>query len=189
MMLRSFVWVFAVGPIIATAGCSDPVPVSAAVGLRVSVSNTPSCPLNTTIPPPSIGNPPPDSTSSSGAGKRVYSGEGGLTASCRVRDVGGGSFTVSGSMQAPGSYASFNVDGSVAGAAGPAAISLYTSLIGTTVTSPTDRPCTLSVVSTSNGPEVHPGSVWARFDCPTLVGAPNPICTASGEFVLENCEK
>jgi hypothetical protein len=159
------------------------------VGLRVSVSNTPSCPLNTTIPPPTIGNPPPDSTSSAGAGKRVYSGEGGLTASCTVRDEGGGNFYVTGSMQSPGTYASFNVDGRVTTTTGTATISLYTSLIGSTVTSPPDKPCTLTVVATSNGPEVHPGSIWARFDCPSLNGSPNPICTASGEFVLENCKK
>jgi hypothetical protein len=188
-MLRSFVWVFALGPILATAGCSDPVPASVAVGLRLNLSQTGTCPVMPGVST-NIGNPPPDSTNGAiGAGKRVYSGEGGLNASCRVHDAGGGNFTVSASMQAPGSHSSFNVDGSLMGTTGKAAVSLSTPAIGASVASPPDTPCSLTVIATSNGPEVHPGAIWASFVCTKLSGTPNPICAATGEFVLENCGK
>lgn len=188
-MLRSFIWVFAVGPILALAGCSDPVPASVAVGLRLTLSQTGTCPIMPGFST-NVGNPPPDSTDASvGPGKRVYSGEGGITASCKVRDAGAGSFGVSGSMQAPSSHITFNVEGNLAGGTGTAAISLATPALETSVSSPPSMPCTLTVVQTSNGPAVQAGQVWSRFNCQTLVGNPNPICAASGEFIFENCAK
>jgi hypothetical protein len=38
--------------------------------------------------------------------------------------------------------------------------------------------------------QVAPGNVWARFDCPAVTSPnmPGATCTATGEFVFENCE-
>ena len=33
------------------------------------------------------------------------------------------------------------------------------------------------------------GSMWASFACPSVEAPPSEYCTASGFFVLENCEQ
>ena len=190
-MLRSFAWVLAVGPILAVGGCSDPVPTAVAVGLNLTLSQTGTCPIMPGFSA-NIGNPPPDSTNAAvGPGKRVYSGEGGLKASCGVS--GGGTFKVNGSIQSPASHITFNVDGSVTNPTGQGTISLATPALEAAVSSPPTSPCTLTLVQTTSGPAVEPGRVWSRFDCPTLTGAaggnPNLICAATGEFFFENCSK
>jgi hypothetical protein len=55
--------------------------------------------------------------------------------------------------------------------------------------SPTPN-CTIDAAKgTNNNFQVEPGHIWASFSCPSVEAAPNEYCTASGFFVLENCEK
>jgi hypothetical protein len=37
--------------------------------------------------------------------------------------------------------------------------------------------------------QVQPGAMWASFSCAAVVAEPSDYCTASGIFVLENCEQ
>jgi hypothetical protein len=37
--------------------------------------------------------------------------------------------------------------------------------------------------------QVKAGSMWASFTCPSVEAQPSEYCTASGFFVLENCEQ
>lgn len=41
----------------------------------------------------------------------------------------------------------------------------------------------------TNNFQVKDGSIWASFSCPSVEAPPNEYCTASGFFVLENCDQ
>jgi hypothetical protein len=164
-------------------GCSDPVPAAAAVGLRLTISNSGSCP--TTVADDDIGNPPPDSTGA-GSGTRVYDGEAGVQANCSVS--GSGPFTVSGQIASDPKGLSFVVSGANVSADGTGTANIAISSRsspGSVATIAT--PCTLTVVKTSTGLQVKPGAIWATFVCPKLEDPPGTSCFAFGEFVLENC--
>jgi hypothetical protein len=181
-MRRSFDWVLAVAPMLfAAAGCSDPVPNAAAVGLNLSVGSDVSCPTQNTYAD-DIGNPVPDMNTS---GSPAYSGDAGLSVQCRVVGSGSGPYLVSGSVTSSSPRVTFNVSAPNIGTdgKGDAQIGLSTLAIGTSVESPVSTPCRIRVLA------IQPGAVWAHFDCTTLTGAPTPVCRASGEFTLQNCSK
>lgn len=183
-MARTFFWLLAVGCTLASAGCSDPVPSSAAVGLRLVLVNAMTCPLIGNVPSPNIGKPPPNGAGD--PGKRVYSGEGGLRATCSVHDNGGGSFGILGSVSGP---SGFTIDATISGPSGMARIGIAADALPEPVRSPADQPCTVTPVTTTRGLEVRNGEIWATFHCPSLTAPPTYNCTVSGEFVFENCSK
>ena len=184
-MARPFFCLLAVGCTLASAGCSDPMPASAAVGLRLNLVSEMTCPLMGDVPSPNIGNPPPDSVAGT-PGKRVYSGEGKLKASCSVRDNGGGNFGVTGNISGT---TGFSVDGTIMGPSGQAKIAIAATALPDPVQSPTGESCSLTPVTSTRGLEVRPGEIWAQFFCSRLTAPPNYDCTVSGEFIFENCSK
>jgi hypothetical protein len=78
----------------------------------------------------------------------------------------------------------------ISGATGTATIAVGSGpgTAGQSLTSPAGG-CTLRVDPPPL--QIAPGSVWALFDCPlvTVPSAPGYTCSASGEFVFENCEE
>ncbi len=183
-MLRSLDRVFAVGPMmLAAAGCSDPVPSSAAAGLNLNVGVAASCPMMSGFPD-DLGNPPPTMTSS---GAPVFNGEAGVSVSCTLRDTGGGSYAVSASITSRDPRVAFGLnDGTIniADGKGTGAVSINSTSLESTIDSK-DTPCTLSVIAI----QADKQALWAHFDCSRLSGNPSPICQAHGEFVLQNCSK
>lgn len=118
-------------------------------------------------------------------GGRYADGDSGYKVSCKVH--GSNDFTINGRMVGPSSQFSFN--GTVTkGGTGQGNVSEYDAASTTSVTNPTDQPCTFNV---SPDPlQVASGHIWATFSCPTVLDDSNPTattCGASGEFVFENC--
>lgn len=51
-------------------------------------------------------------------------------------------------------------------------------------------PCTIDATNgAGQNFQVAAGSMWARFDCPSVEQVPSDSCAATGVFVLENCEQ
>ncbi|MFZ5889846.1 MAG: hypothetical protein ACOY0T_02170 [Myxococcota bacterium] len=186
-MQRRFDWVFALGAL-AGIGCSGPVPTAAAVGLQINVSATGACGVVGAQPPDDVGNPPPDHSKGI-SGKRVYDGEGGVSASCSVK--GAGPWQISTRIASNNPRVTFLIDNGVINTdgSGTGSISLSTQAIANSVSSPPGSPCTLTAIESGDGITVKPGAVWATFSCPNLYAPPSQTCFVNGEFVLENCDK
>lgn len=189
-MQRRFDWVIALGPILGVLSCSDPVPASSAVGLNLSLTQKTSCPIMTGVPD-DIGNPPPDSTTGAGMGKRIFDGEGGVSVSCAVKASGNGEYSLDASIRSssPRVSLSFSSGSIQSNGTGTVLVGLTAqALSGTGVSSPPSSPCTLNVIEPA-ADHVKPGAIWFRFNCPTLTEPPVTNCNAAGEVVLENCKK
>lgn len=176
--------VLALGAAIASIGCSDPVPPAYKAGVRLRVFGTGACPVPQGVEK-GIGDPRPDAGSVTGKGSPIFDGEKGVKTRCRVSN--GPDFTVVGdASQHP---ISFRVSGQINSAGtGTGAIGLYVPEAGSDLSSPATMPCTLTAVTTSAGPQIKPGAVWARFTCASVAAPPSDTCQAEGEFVFENCD-
>ena len=77
------------------------------------------------------------------------------------------------------------------GGQGLANVVLYTGLGAFSSTSNTGYDCTLSLEGSAanNQFAVAAGSVYARFDCPTMMLPPALDCQGSGAFVFEQCSR
>jgi hypothetical protein len=139
--------------------------------------------------PDDIGNPPPNAAST-GMGKRVYDGDGGVSVSCTVKATGNGTYFVQASASSSNPGVSINIqNGSIdANGLGNAVIGLSAHALPADVLSPSTSPCSLNIVEPV-ADHVKAGAIWMHFNCPTLSSPPTYNCTASGEIVLENCKK
>ena len=168
-------------------GCSDPVPESAGVGLRLQVSG-----CSVTKPEWTIGNPAPNSGANQ-FGKPIFSGSSGVTVNaCRVTSQG----IVTASLNGPDRLG-FEISNSTVNlnqadaqyGKGTANISF---LAGTQtwMTQPfeaSDQPCTFEVIQTTTGLKISPGAVWASFRCFNARATLAQSCSVIGEIVLERC--
>jgi hypothetical protein len=116
---------------------------------------------------------------------KVVDGEGAASVRCRVS--GTSTFELSGEVHSLGR--GLKIQGEVgADRSGAAQITITDSqhLSGSLLGSG----CTLDVQrSAQNNFQISAGSVWGGFACPAVEAAPSDACTASGYFVLENCEQ
>lgn len=185
------------------AGCSDPVPPPAQGAFRVDV-NAPSpqpagkaCPAGASLtfdapPVPTIIDPMkgPEWLDEDTYVHKVIDGEGQAEVSCTVK--GGTTFTIEGSI-AQGSRL-LSISGGTLGADKKGTASVAVRNSGTpgfsgTLRSPSAN-CTLDAVpAAGNRFQVKPGSIWARFSCPSVEAPPSDYCVASGIFVFENCNQ
>jgi hypothetical protein len=112
---------------------------------------------------------------------RTIDGEDNASVSCKV--VGSSSFTFSGRIVLGGQALTIGAGTLGADKTGAAQITVTNSkdLSGSLI-SPTAN-CVI------NAYQVKAGSMWASFACPAVEAPPGESCTASGFFVLENCEQ
>jgi hypothetical protein len=187
-------------------GCSDPVPPPAQgafiAAVRSGVDGR-QCPSGASITydVPAIAATDPDadckgqmrSTCVLDADtylRRVVDGEDGVVASCSVK--GSSSFTFEGEIRAEGQ--GIKISGGTLGADGKGTARI-------TLTK-TDQPgfsnalssatggCTIQATLDGNNKfQAKPGSMWASYNCPAVIHEPGEGCTASGFFVLENCNQ
>lgn len=172
-MPRRNEWMLVVGALVGAMGCSDSVPPSAGVGLRLQISSAGTCPADSSQDD-DVGRPPPDHGRNT-VGGLIYNGEQSVSAACRVS--GEGSFDISGTIKAPN--VSFSISSGAIGSdnRGMGSISFSTRSISVNSTAP----CTLIAH------EVGAGKVWASFQCFDMRSPPATVCSANGEFILQNC--
>jgi hypothetical protein len=121
---------------------------------------------------------------------KVVDGADNATVSCSVK--GSSSFTFDGQIRLGGH--SLSVSGGTLGAdgKGTARITLGKSDVpgfSTPLSSATGG-CTVQATVGSNGKlQVAAGHLWASYTCPSVIHEPGEGCTASGYFVLENCDQ
>jgi len=179
--------VLALGAAIVSIGCSDPVPPAYKAGVRLRVFGSGACAVPQGVEK-GIGEPRPDASGLSGKGSPIFDGEKGVNTSCRVSN--GPNFTVV--ADASQNPISFRVSGQLTSmgtsAMGTGTIGLYVPEANGELSSPVDMPCALTAVSTSAGPQIKPGAVWAKFTCASVAAPPAYSCQAEGEFVFENCD-
>lgn len=171
-MPRRNEWMVVVGAVVGAMGCSDSVPPSAGAGLRLQISSAGSCPANP-AQDDDVGKPAPDHGRNT-VGGLIYDGEQGVRASCTVS--GEGSFEINGTIRAPN--VAFSILNGTIGSdnAGTGNISFSTQSISVNST-----PCSLTAH------EVGAGKLWASFQCFGMRFPPATVCSANGEFILQNC--
>jgi len=136
--------------------------------------------------PPVLATSPAEKLSSTSYQHWVADGDGDSRVACRVQ--GGSSFAFSGRLERGVEILDITegvVDGARAGSA------RITVADGTRLSNALASPgadCVVEVVTTSSGPQIKNGSMWATFSCASLEHAPSDACAAAGTFVLENCE-
>jgi len=165
------------GTVLGAIGCSDPVPPASKAGLRLHVFGSGACPAGAVTKP--IGNPAPNAPNK---GEPIFDGEEGVKTSCTVQ--GGPEFKIVGKVQTAGLV--FDVNGQINGTTGMGTATIGFRIPENAVYLEASN-CTLTAVQGSQGPQVIPGAVWARFDCDNASAPPANSCDADGEFVLENC--
>lgn len=188
MMLRSsYTCLLAIGAL-GALGCSDPVepPAKGAANIHVrSASGIPSgyqCNIPAHIA--QIGdkaNPSREDTIT-----RVTNGKNGATVECTVK--GSGTYSVTAKLNHQ--KVSLSLQGSIsAGGTGEAFMASFDPTSATSLATPDDKPCTLSVETAPL--QVAAGRLWATFNCPVLQddGAPTTTyCAADGVILVENCK-
>ena len=174
---------------LATIGCSDPVPPPAQASLLFVVGQPGVPGVGCAIggsQAANIGGPPAPARGDPGA--RAVDGQDDTSIGCRVS--GGGAFSISGSALRGVTSFSITNGTAPAGGRGEARISVSSpATAGKVLTSAADRPCTLFLDRTPF--QVAPGNIWADFDCDLAVNASQPgsQCGITGNFVFENCEE
>jgi hypothetical protein len=117
----------------------------------------------------------------------ITDGEDSASFHCRVS--GASSFTFAGVMQRGG--ISLEIGDGVLGAdrRGTAEIKLGAATTLPSVLS-SDGACSIDASLRPDANfQVKRGSIWAGFSCPSVQAPPSDYCTATGFFVLENCEQ
>lgn len=182
--------VFALGSL----ACSDPV-APAAQGAFVTTIKAPSpapqgksCPTSVSFTydvPKILDSKPLEALDQDTYLHKTIDGEGNASVSCKVT---GSSF--SGRIVLGGRALSI-ADGTLgADKKGTARITVTNSeSLSTSLISPSANCAVDAAGTSSNKFQVKGGSMWASFNCPSVEAAPNEYCTASGVFVLENCEQ
>jgi hypothetical protein len=187
MKLERLAIVGAVVAAFGTMSCSDPVPPPAQASLFFVVGppHEPGagCAISGSYVA-NIGGPPKASTGDPGA--RAVDGQDNAEIGCRVS--GGGSFSLSGSArkQATGFLL---LGANISNGSGTGTISVAGPGTAGRNLASAENGCTLN---TSRAPyQIAPGNVWAQFDCGLVTNPSDPgsRCSASGEFVFENCEQ
>ncbi len=181
-------WSFLAVPLLAALGCSDPVPLPAQGAVSLTIPNRgPVCPDSGYTY--NIGNPTPPSRTATG--DSLVDGKG-ASISCSVRPSGAGyafSGTIAGtttqgtpSNKVTVSFTSGVVDASGKGTAN---VSVFTTRLGNPFNNGA-TPCTITVLQS----QVKPGSIWATFECASIVNPPDQTCGVSAEstIVFENCD-
>jgi hypothetical protein len=178
--------VFALGAL----SCSDPVPPPAQGAFLTTIkapSPVPagkSCPTSVSFTydvPSILATKPLEALDENTYLHRTIDGEDNASVSCKV--VGSSSFTFSGRIVLGGSAISIASGTLGADKKGTAQITVTNSkdLSGSLI-SPSPN-CVITAY------QVKAGSMWASFTCPSVEAPPSEYCTASGFFVLENCEQ
>jgi hypothetical protein len=166
-----------------SSGADAALPAQGAFSVLVTA---PSATVNGTACPVSgtkygLGSPPPTALD---PGQSIVSDHDGSVISCSVR--GRPPLTFGGSLHGTTSTGDpvtlVLTDGTLAGNEGTANLSFFAPQLASQFTSST--PCRVSVVAG----QVKPGSIWASFSCDVLSSPPSGLCSASGVFVLENCD-
>lgn len=182
--------VFALGAL----ACSDPV-APAAQGAFVTTIKAPSpapsgksCPTSVSFTydvPKVLDSKPTEALDQDTYLHKTVDGEGNASVSCKVT-----SSSFSGRIVLGGRALSIANGTLGADKKGTAQITVTNSeSLSTSLISPTAN-CAVDAAGTpSNKFQVKDGSMWASFNCPSVEAAPNEYCTASGVFVLENCEQ
>ena len=181
-------------------GCSDPVPPPAqgAFWANVkSVSPAPAgkmCPsgasLTFDVPVVDPSKIPPETLDTDTYLHKLIDGEDSAKVSCAVK--GKSSFTVEGTIQLGNKSLAISSGTLGADKKGTARITLRDS--GTpgfsgALSAPSAN-CTIDAAAAAgNNFQVKAGSIWGRFDCPSVEQAPSNYCKAEGFFVLENCDQ
>jgi hypothetical protein len=119
----------------------------------------------------------------------VVDGEAGAKVSCKVAASGG--FSFEGAVQQAGRALQISQGTLGADHQGTARITVANSqLLSSALSSPMAMDCTVSAAKMGfDNFQVQPGAMWASFVCAAVVAEPSDYCTASGIFVLENCEQ
>lgn len=188
-------WCVTVVLALSALACSDPVPQPAqgAFLARVGPPSSPkpdkACPSSSfTYDVPVVRDTnPAEQLSDLNYAHKIVDGEKGSKVSCNVRSSGGG-FAFSGSIElgARGlSITGGTLDSSLKGTA-TITITDAEKLSPPQLLAPTGG-CTIEAVG--NRLEVAPGHIWAEFNCAYVELAPTSSCSASGVFVLENCQQ
>ena len=179
-------------------GCSDPVPPPAqgAFWANVkSVSPAPagkSCPsgASLTFDVPTVDPKLDESLDENTYLHRKIDGEDQAEVSCIVK--GGPSFTLEGTIKL-GSRALSISNGTIGdNKKGTARITLRASGnpgFSGALSAPSANCAIDAAAAPGNNFQVKPGSIWARFQCPSIEQAPSDFCQADGFFVLENCDQ
>jgi len=190
-------WSFLALPLLATLGCSDPVPPPAQAALALQIGQPVptvagrNCPVtktylvgafdSKTMMTLAPGNNPPKT------GQSLISGERGSVISCSVTG-GGGNFRFSGSIQAisdsGGSVSASFSNGVISNLTGTADVTVYTPELSANLSSTTS--CTFTVQNS----QIKGGSMWASFACPDIESPPSYACgvlQAGSAVVFENC--
>jgi predicted RNA-binding Zn-ribbon protein involved in translation (DUF1610 family) len=184
-------------PLLAALGCSAPVPLPAQGALFLSVQR-PSVTTNGLGCPDSgntfyIARDTNSRASLTSYGESVIDGDKGAKISCSVRASGAG-FVFTGSFTGTtldGDHPPVTItfDNGVIGddkVNGTASITVREPNLGGTFSS--DAPCPITVL----GGAIKPGSMWAKFSCPTLGDpsrAPTPVCAVGDSaIVFGNCD-
>jgi len=120
----------------------------------------------------------------------VINGEDGVEASCSVK--GKGPFTFEGQVRSGGQ--GIAISGGTLGAdgKGTARITLTkTNMPGfSSALSSAPAGCTIQATLDEKGKlQAKAGSMWASYTCPVVLHEPGEGCTATGYFVLENCDQ
>jgi hypothetical protein len=185
--------VFALGAL----ACSDPVPPPAQGAFKASVEPASPAPAGKSCPtsaytydvPNALETDPGKQLDEDNYTHKAIDGENGASVSCSVK--GGPPFTFSGKISR-GDRGLTISDGTIgADQKGTARITVIkTGSPGfPTMISPMAS-CTIDAAKANgNNYQVKPGSMWARFVCPSVESPPSESCAADGYFVLENCEQ
>lgn len=187
-MFRRLDSLLALGALLGAAGCSDPVPAPAKVGLHLRLTG-PGCsqPINKYLPTFE------DAPSATVSGNPIEDGRNGFQTSCRVSG-GGASYAVAASIATPAlgiDTVSFSMNATVANNTGTTP-TLSANVAQTMSFYEVDGMCTLNVISIGTVPQIQPGSAWFSFNCPTVRDRSLPsgvTCIADGEVMLADCSQ
>ncbi len=185
--------VFALGAL----SCSDPVPPPAQGAFLTTIrapSPAPagkSCPTSVSFTydvPSILITKPLEALDQDTYLHKTIDGEGNASVSCKVS--GGSSFTFSGRVVLGGKALSISSGTLGPDKKGTAQVTLTnTASLSGSLASPAPNCVVNAAADGSNRFQVKPGSMWASFNCPSVEASPNEYCTASGVFVLENCDQ
>jgi hypothetical protein len=169
-----------------STGCSDPPaqPAQGAASIFLQPRGGGNCPSATEIfvPASSSGyikcNP---NTSTCNPSKKVEVDGDGAEVVCAVRKSGDG-YVLGGALRGDAGFSfSFSTAAPVSETGGTIAVSVRKALEDVPMG---DADCTLTLHA------LEKGSMWGSYSCADIgeEAAPQPVCTAAGSFVFENCD-
>jgi FG-GAP-like repeat len=176
--------------ILVNACVPPPVRPSPAVGLKLDITRSATCPIGDPAPD-QIGEPPPDEQRTLGEPKGTPLSDGGdrwARVACAV--ARGAGFRVRANIETYSVSLELDAPTLDAEGRGTFSIEFFSTEVGGWLRSST---CTIEPIASGAGSGIEPGAVWARFSCVGMledyqVVHPPMTCDVSGEILLQNCD-